>query len=251
MASASSLLYEEQLLCSICLGAFTEPVTTPCGHNYCKACITGYWSSTQKTCLVCLASYCQPHLEPHQRVATLKKVCKRHDKMFELFCHTDQMCVCFMCLKDDHVMHETVPFEHVFRERKAQLENETSEMKMMEDAKAKSIREIKCSVEQRKKESEKEIADIDEVFTALVASLQRKQAELTELIQEKQKAAEKQAEDHVTQLENVESISRQADDDPAVRCSGCDSGCLHSQFQTHGVCEGESTELSSRPVLHQ
>ncbi|GLD73076.1 E3 ubiquitin-protein ligase TRIM39-like protein [Lates japonicus] len=106
-----------------------------------------------------------------------------------------------MCLKDDHVMHETVPFEHVFRERKAQLENETSEMKMMEDAKAKSIREIKCSVEQRKKESEKEIADTVEVFTALVASLQRKQAELIELIQEKQKAAEKQAEDHVTQLE--------------------------------------------------
>ncbi|XP_018549147.1 E3 ubiquitin-protein ligase TRIM39 [Lates calcarifer] len=275
MASASSLLYEEQLLCSICLGAFTEPVTIPCGHNYCKTCITGYWSSSdqiqcplckkrfhrrprlqvntefrdmvehfnnmrvgnedeivakpgevpcdiclglklkaQKTCLVCLASYCQPHLEPHQRVATLKKhklidpvsnledrVCKRHDKMFELFCHTDQMCVCFMCLKDDHVMHETVPFEHVFRERKAQPDIEMSEMKMMEDAKAKSIREIKCSVEQRKKESEKEIADIDEVFTALVASLQRKQAELTEMIRRKQKAAEKQAEDHVTQLE--------------------------------------------------
>uniref|UniRef100_A0A3B4X6J6 RING-type domain-containing protein n=1 Tax=Seriola lalandi dorsalis TaxID=1841481 RepID=A0A3B4X6J6_SERLL len=199
MASASSLPCEEQSLCSICLDGFTQPVTTPCGHNYCKACITGYWDSSdliqcplckkkfrrrpqlqvntefrdmverfnnmrvrsedqilakpgevpcdiclelklkaQKTCVVCLASYCQSHLEPHHRVTTFKKhklidpvsnledrVCKRHGKMFELFCHTDQMCVCFMCLKDNHVMHEAVPLENVFRERKAQLEDTT------------------------------------------------------------------------------------------------------------------------------
>lgn len=177
MASDSSLPREEQLLCSICLDVFTEPVSTPCGHN--KTCITGYWDSSdltqcplckkkfrnrlqlqvntgfrdmvehfnnmsvrgdddilckpgevpcdvclgpklkaQKTCLVCLASYCQPHLKPHQRVTNLKKhqltdpvsnleerVCKKHDKMFELFCHVDQMCICFMCLKDDHATH--------------------------------------------------------------------------------------------------------------------------------------------------
>ncbi|XP_040886439.1 E3 ubiquitin-protein ligase TRIM39-like [Toxotes jaculatrix] len=297
MASASSLPCEEQLLCSICLCVFTEPVTTPCGHNYCKACIIGYWASSgltqcplckkrfrrrpqlqvntefrdmvehfnnmrvrsddetlakpgevpcdiclglklkaQKTCLVCLASYCQLHLEPHQRVKTLKKhkltdpvsnledrVCKRHDKMFEFFCHSDQTCVCFMCLKDDHMMHVAVPLEHVFRERKAQLENVSSEMKMIEDTVATSIKEIKYSIEQSKKKSEKEIADIDEVFAALVASLKRRQAELVEVIQEKQKAVQKQAEDRVTQLEQevnelrrrrsrIEQVSQAEDD---------------------------------------
>lgn len=45
MASASSLPCEEQFLCSICLHIFTEPVTTPCGHNYCKTCIIEYWDS--------------------------------------------------------------------------------------------------------------------------------------------------------------------------------------------------------------
>ncbi|XP_071004073.1 tripartite motif-containing protein 5-like [Oncorhynchus clarkii lewisi] len=34
---------EEQFQCSICLDVFTEPVSIPCGHNYCKACIRGYW----------------------------------------------------------------------------------------------------------------------------------------------------------------------------------------------------------------
>ncbi|XP_049422537.1 E3 ubiquitin-protein ligase TRIM39-like isoform X1 [Epinephelus fuscoguttatus] len=275
MATASSLLYEEQLLCSICLDAFNEPVSTPCGHNYCKSCITGYWASTdlihcplckkkfrkrpqlqvntefrdmveqfnnmkvrgeddipakpgevpcdiclepkrkaQKTCLVCLASYCQTHLEPHQRVPTLKKhqligpvsnledrVCKKHDKMFEFFCYADQACICSMCLKDGHATHEAVPLEHAFRERKAQVDYMMSEIKVMENTKSRSIKEIEYLVEQNKRRSEKEIADISDIFTALLVSLQRSQAELIEVIQEKQKAARKEAEDHLTKLE--------------------------------------------------
>ncbi|XP_028441079.1 E3 ubiquitin-protein ligase TRIM39-like [Perca flavescens] len=43
MSAASSLLTEDQILCSICLDVFTDPVTIPCGHNFCKACITDHW----------------------------------------------------------------------------------------------------------------------------------------------------------------------------------------------------------------
>ncbi|XP_053354082.1 E3 ubiquitin-protein ligase TRIM39-like [Clarias gariepinus] len=37
---SSSVLFKKQLLCSICLDVFTDPVTTPCGHNFCKSCLT-------------------------------------------------------------------------------------------------------------------------------------------------------------------------------------------------------------------
>ncbi|XP_026183201.1 E3 ubiquitin-protein ligase TRIM39-like [Mastacembelus armatus] len=283
MASASSLPCDEQFLCSICLGDFNEPVSTPCGHNYCKACITGYWASSgraecplckkkfhrrpqlqvntefrdmvehfhsmrvkgedkipakqgevpcdiclgpklkaQKTCLVCMASYCQSHLEPHQRVPTLKKhklidpvsdledrVCKKHDKMFEFYCHEDQTCVCFMCLIDDHATHETIPLEKAFRDRKDVMDNVMSEIKMMENTKSKRIKEIKCLVKQSKKESEKEVQDITEVLTAPLALLNRNKVELLEMIQEKQKVADRQTEAHVTQLEqDVAELTR-------------------------------------------
>uniref|UniRef100_A0A7N6A4B1 B30.2/SPRY domain-containing protein n=1 Tax=Anabas testudineus TaxID=64144 RepID=A0A7N6A4B1_ANATE len=36
MAAASCLLTEDQFLCSICLDVFTDPVSIPCGHNFCK-----------------------------------------------------------------------------------------------------------------------------------------------------------------------------------------------------------------------
>ncbi|XP_060734952.1 E3 ubiquitin-protein ligase TRIM8-like [Tachysurus vachellii] len=44
---SSSLLSEDQLLCPICVDVFTDPVTTPCGHNFCKSCLTLCWDKDQ------------------------------------------------------------------------------------------------------------------------------------------------------------------------------------------------------------
>ncbi|KAM4526431.1 E3 ubiquitin-protein ligase TRIM47-like isoform 2-T2 [Fundulus diaphanus] len=55
MATSGNLMTEEHLLCPICLGVFTKPVTTPCGHNFCMSCIMTYWDSTP----VCLCPICK------------------------------------------------------------------------------------------------------------------------------------------------------------------------------------------------
>ncbi|XP_026181083.1 bloodthirsty-related gene family, member 30 [Mastacembelus armatus] len=53
-AAAPELFSEQELTCSICLDLFREPVSTPCGHNFCQACIGGYWaSSTVCSCPLC------------------------------------------------------------------------------------------------------------------------------------------------------------------------------------------------------
>ncbi|XP_053537891.1 zinc-binding protein A33 isoform X2 [Ictalurus punctatus] len=44
---SSSLLSEDQLQCLVCLNVFTDPVTTPCGHNFCKSCLTQRWEKSQ------------------------------------------------------------------------------------------------------------------------------------------------------------------------------------------------------------
>ncbi|XP_043086064.1 E3 ubiquitin-protein ligase TRIM39-like [Puntigrus tetrazona] len=49
MASSSGPLNEE-LLCSICLDVFTDPVTAPCGHNFCRTCLNKFWTNTQTCC---------------------------------------------------------------------------------------------------------------------------------------------------------------------------------------------------------
>uniref|UniRef100_A0A8C8C8B7 E3 ubiquitin-protein ligase TRIM39-like n=1 Tax=Oncorhynchus tshawytscha TaxID=74940 RepID=A0A8C8C8B7_ONCTS len=79
MATSSSLLSEEQFLYSICLDLFTEPVTTPCGHNFCKACIRQYWDSND----LCLCPMCKEkfHRKPALRINTF---------ISEMAAHRDQ-----------------------------------------------------------------------------------------------------------------------------------------------------------------
>ncbi|XP_078138014.1 E3 ubiquitin-protein ligase TRIM39-like isoform X4 [Centroberyx gerrardi] len=300
MSAASSLLSEEQFLCSICLDVFTDPVSIPCGHNFCKNCITQHWDisvqcqcpmckevfdkrpllrvntlisemaaqsrkSAQmkasscpdqrcakpgevpcdvctgtklkalKSCLVCLASYCETHLEPHQRMTGLKKhklidpvenlegrMCKKHDRPLELFCKTDQMCVCLFCTVLDHKLHHIVPMEEEYEGKKAELGKTEAEIQQKIQERRLKIQEIKHSVELSKEDADREIADSVRVFTALMQSVERGQAELIETIQEKQKTTEKQAEGFIKELEQeiselmkrtaeVEQLSRTED----------------------------------------
>ncbi|XP_071393872.1 E3 ubiquitin-protein ligase TRIM21-like [Centroberyx affinis] len=300
MSAASSLLSEEQFRCSICLDVFTYPVTIPCGHNFCKNCITQHWdinapcqcpmcktrfhrrpvlhvntfisemaaqfrksaqmkasscpdqrcakpgevpcdvcSGTKlkalKSCLVCLASYCETHLEPHQRTTSLKRhtlidpvenlegrMCKKHDRPLELFCKTDQMCVCLLCTVLDHKLHDIVPLEEEYEGKKAELGKTEAEICQMIQERQLKIQEIKHSVELSKEDADREIADSVRVFTALMQSVERGQAELIETIEEKQKTTEKKAEGFIKELEQeiselmkrtaeVEQLSRTED----------------------------------------
>nr|XP_055075337.1 E3 ubiquitin-protein ligase TRIM21-like isoform X2 [Misgurnus anguillicaudatus] len=44
--SSSSDPVTAELLCSVCLDVFNDPVTTPCGHNFCKICLNTHWSNS-------------------------------------------------------------------------------------------------------------------------------------------------------------------------------------------------------------
>ncbi|KAM8750171.1 E3 ubiquitin-protein ligase TRIM21-like [Acanthopagrus schlegelii] len=280
MSAASCLLTEDEFLCSICLDVFTDPVSTPCGHNFCKTCITKHWdknvpcqcpnckegfdtrpklqintfisemaaqfrqsaqqkasssSSEQqvskpgevpcdvctgtklkalKSCLVCLASYCETHLEPHLTKSGLKRhqlmdpvenmedrMCTKHDKLLELFCKTDQMCVCMLCSISDHKTHDVVPLKEEYEGKKAELGKRDAEIQQMIQKRRLKIEEMKRSVELSKKDADREIAAGVQVFRALKESVERSQAELMDTIKEKQRETEKQAEGFIKELE--------------------------------------------------
>ncbi|XP_030635173.1 E3 ubiquitin-protein ligase TRIM39-like [Chanos chanos] len=279
MASSSSLLSEEQFQCCICLDVFTDPVSTPCGHNFCMTCIKGFWDTTDscqcpmckrkfekrpdlsvntmfadltaqfrksvqvkassipqiptvktrdvscdicteeklvalKSCLVCLTSYCETHLEPHQRVSALKRhklidpvenvedyICKKHERPLELFCRDDQTCVCQFCTEGEHRTHNTVPIEEESGERKTQMGKMRTEVQQMIQDRLKKTEEISHSVEICKKNTENEKTESIKVFSALMRSIERVQTELLQVMGEKQKAVEKEAEGVIKELQ--------------------------------------------------
>ncbi|KAL0166865.1 hypothetical protein M9458_038709, partial [Cirrhinus mrigala] len=78
-----------------------------------------------------LNSYCETHLQPHLKVAGLRKhklndpvnnledyICQKHERPLELFCRDDQTCVCLFCTEGDHKNHNTVPVEVEGEEKK-------------------------------------------------------------------------------------------------------------------------------------
>uniref|UniRef100_A0A8C2Z850 E3 ubiquitin-protein ligase TRIM39-like n=2 Tax=Cyclopterus lumpus TaxID=8103 RepID=A0A8C2Z850_CYCLU len=280
MASASNLPSEDQFLCSVCLDVFTDPVTTPCGHNFCKKCINDYWdtnnqnmcpmckkvffsrpellvntfisemvsqfrqsaqqkasssSSEQqeskpgevpcdvctgtklkalKSCLVCLASYCETHLEGHLTMSGLKRhqlmdpvenledrMCTKHDKPLELFCKTDQTCVCMLCTVLDHKMHNVVPLKEECEGKKVELEKTEAELQEMIQKRRLKIQEVKHKVELSEEDADREKAEGVQVFTHLKESVERKLNELINTIEEKQRTTKKQAEDSIRELE--------------------------------------------------
>lgn len=50
-AVAADLFSEQELTCSICLDLFSDPVSTPCGHNFCQV--------VCHTCLTAARSACR------------------------------------------------------------------------------------------------------------------------------------------------------------------------------------------------
>ncbi|KAL7875468.1 hypothetical protein AOLI_G00104310 [Acnodon oligacanthus] len=167
-----------------------------------------------KSCLDCGVSYCETHLTPHKTAAKLKKhklmdpvenledyICQKHGRPLELFCRDDQTSVCQFCTEGDHRNHSTVPIKEESGERRTQLVKTQVEVQQMIQDRLKKIEEIKQSVKLSKKSSEKERADSVEVFRALLRCIERSQAELLEVMEEKQKAAERQAEEFIKELE--------------------------------------------------
>ncbi|XP_016389739.1 E3 ubiquitin-protein ligase TRIM39-like [Sinocyclocheilus rhinocerous] len=78
MSSSSGLLTEE-LQCSICLDVFTDPVSTPCGHNFCKTCLNKCWDNSQtSSCPYCKETFNQrPDLKIN---TTLREVVDHYKK---------------------------------------------------------------------------------------------------------------------------------------------------------------------------
>ncbi|XP_073718872.1 E3 ubiquitin-protein ligase TRIM39-like, partial [Misgurnus anguillicaudatus] len=265
---SSSGALSDELQCSICLDVFTDPVSTPCGHNFCKSCLKQCWDTSQdyhcplcketfskrpdlkinttlreivqlfkersgqkksevlcdmcddkklkalKSCLVCQISYCETHLEPHQRIPNLKKhklidpvenpedfICQKHEKPLELYCRDDQTCVCMLCAVTEHKTHNTVAVEEESGERKPQLMKIQTDVKQKIQERMNKIQDIKHSAELRKNYSEKEKSESVELFSALIRSIERCQTEWLEMMEQKQKAAEKHDEDLIKDLE--------------------------------------------------
>ncbi|KAK3560761.1 hypothetical protein QTP86_019216, partial [Hemibagrus guttatus] len=267
MAEAGISADQDQFSCPVCLDLLKDPVTTPCGHNFCKVCINGFWDKEDqrsvyscpqcretftpkpalctnnmlaevveelkktkmsvkcdscigrkrkavKSCLVCLASYCEDHLQPHYQSPAFKKhklieacaelqekMCSEHDKPMEIYCRTDQSFICYLCTMDQHKGHDTVSTKAERTEKQNELKEEQMKYQQRIQEKQKTVQELKQTVDIIKIRSQAAVDDSEKIFTELISSMEKKRSEVTELIRAQEKAELSRAERLLNQME--------------------------------------------------
>ncbi|XP_039621519.1 tripartite motif-containing protein 16-like [Polypterus senegalus] len=268
--------------CSVCLEILSDPVSIPCGHNFCMKCITSCWDSTDvyscpqcretftskpdlrrntlldevvksvnstklflpqryagsvdvecdfctekklravKSCLTCLVSFCETHMQPHFEIAALKKhklinasknlqqkLCAQHEKTVEVFCKLDQTCICLLCMLAEHKGHESVELETERAEKQTQMSTTLTEIQQRVAERNKKVEEMQKAVKRIKNCEETEITETEKSFGDLICTIEETQKKVTESIRKQAKREVERAEGIIEQLEEeIEELRR-------------------------------------------
>ncbi|XP_037621843.1 nuclear factor 7, ovary-like isoform X2 [Sebastes umbrosus] len=302
MAMPATFLSEDQFTCSICLEVFNNPVSTPCGHSFCQACISSYWDGGGGAikfyqCPLCKESYRERpelhinrtlkeiteqfkeiadigepingrggggvedhHLSPPQRPGEMPDtifaemmtrfqrlpypdvphpqspnehrdppppyspppyspsrrftlsgpsdsspnppLCPIHLRGLEFFCRTDNTCVCCICVEtEEHRGHSVIPAKREWHIRKSQLGIAEVELKDLIRERERKVEEIHNSLREIRAAAERETDGAVGVFSKLISSLERCQAEVLEVLEMTRRAAEHRAQGLLKELE--------------------------------------------------
>ncbi|XP_073672695.1 uncharacterized protein [Garra rufa] len=222
---AEARFSQDEFSCPVCLDLLKDPVTIPCGHSYCKSCITGCCDQEDqkrvyrcpqcrqtfdprpalarnsmvaelveklkktklpadcyagdgdvecdvctgrkykavKSCLVCLKSYCQNHLQQHDSWFKGKRhrltdaterlqemICQKH----EVFCRTDQKCLSVLCMYT-HENHDIVSAAAQRTEKQKQLKETQKTFQQRIQQREKDVQQLRETVESHKVSLEK------------------------------------------------------------------------------------------------
>ncbi|KAF4116996.1 tripartite motif-containing protein 16-like [Onychostoma macrolepis] len=192
------------------------------GDVQCDVC-TGRKHKAVKSCLVCLNSYCQNHLEQHESLFKGKRhnlteatgrlqemICQKHEKLLEVFCRTDQKCICVLCM-DEHKNHDTVSAAAQRTEKQKQLKETQKTFQQRIQQKEKDLQQLREAVESQKRSAQTAVEDSERIFTELIRSIERSRSELIRLIRDQEKQAVSRAEGRLERLEQEINDLRRRD----------------------------------------
>ncbi|XP_016099996.1 tripartite motif-containing protein 16-like protein [Sinocyclocheilus grahami] len=184
------------------------------GDVQCEVCTGRKYKAIKSclSCLVCQESYCQTHFDGHEEFHSRKPhkvidatgrlqemICQKHEKHLEMYCITDQQCICELCTKYEHKNHETVSAAAQRTEKQKQLK----ETQKTSQQREKDLQQLREAVESHKRSAQTAVEDNERIFTELIRSIESSCSELVRLlipdIRDQEKAAMSQAEGRLEQ----------------------------------------------------
>ncbi|XP_074540682.1 E3 ubiquitin-protein ligase TRIM21-like [Halichoeres trimaculatus] len=129
-------------------------------------------------------------------------LCPAHLRGLELFCRTDNTCICSTCAEtQEHRGHHVTPAKREWHIKKSQLGISEVELKDLISVKERKVEEIQSSLREIQAAAERETDGVVSSFSKLITSAERCQAEVLEVIEMSRRAAERRAQSLLRELE--------------------------------------------------
>ncbi|XP_031541001.2 E3 ubiquitin/ISG15 ligase TRIM25 [Vicugna pacos] len=272
----------EELSCSICLEPFKEPVTTPCGHNFCGSCLDETWAvqgppylcphcrnsyqtrpqlckntvlcavveqflqaelarpappndwtpparaaapstpspvacdhclqaTAVKTCLVCMASFCQEHLKPHLESPAfqdhslqppvrdlMRRKCPQHNRLRDFFCTEHNECICHICLVE-HKTCSPTPLSQASAELENKLRHKLSIMYCQINGASRALEDVRARQQDVREAAHRKLDQLKQEHLEMKALVDAAEASSTRKIKEEEKRVTSKF-DHIYQV---------------------------------------------------
>ncbi|KAI2656446.1 Tripartite motif-containing protein 16 [Labeo rohita] len=206
-----------------------------------------------KSCLQCLASFCETHLQTHYQSPAFMKhklvdasrniqenICISHGKPLDIYCQYDHQCICYLCMIDNHHGHRVVSVDSEWTSKKKELKEIKEACQKLIQERERGQQELSEAVKLFKSSAQEAVENIEKVFTELICSLEKKHSEIKEQIRAQEKTEIDRAEElhkHLDQ-ELTELRKRQTEieklliSDDQIHClKSCQSVCVLPKFE--------------------
>uniref|UniRef100_A0A672HL13 Tripartite motif-containing protein 16-like n=1 Tax=Salarias fasciatus TaxID=181472 RepID=A0A672HL13_SALFA len=152
-----------------------------------------------RSCLTCLASYCEQHLQAHHQAAPFRKhrlaepsrqlqenLCSLHDEPVRAFCRTDRQCICFLCSLDQHKGHDVVCAAAERAERQRELELCSGNIQQTIREREEDLKLLQQELEATNRSADTAVTSAEKIFSLLILHIQNKSSDLKQQIRNQQ-----------------------------------------------------------------
>ncbi|XP_073349846.1 tripartite motif-containing protein 16-like [Pagrus major] len=243
----------------------------PADHYYagpedvaCDICI-GRKLKALKSCLVCLASYCEQHLQPHYESPTFEKhklvepskklqenICSRHGEGMKMFCRTDQQCICYICPLDEHKGHDTVSAAAERTERQRELEVSQQNIQQRIQDREEDVKLLQWEVGAINRSADKTVEDSEKIFTELIRLMEKRCSDVKQQVRSKQETEVSRVKELQEKLEQeIKELKRKAADMEQLAHTEDHNQFLHNYPSLSALSEStHSSSINIRPLKY-
>ncbi|XP_072331804.1 zinc-binding protein A33-like [Scyliorhinus torazame] len=217
--------WSEDLICSICLDFFTDPVSLECGHNFCRSCITQCWEKKERnSCPECRQEFPERILRGSRILVNLaekarklklngkekesKLHCEEHQEELKLFCETDKKLTCVNCVVSrEHREHRFIPIKEAVEIYKDGVKSSFDSLTEKKSMVLEMEQQQKQKISQIRKQSVSLQSHITSEFTKMHQILTEKEQRFIRDLREEEEKILKPMEENLCEIqENLNSI---------------------------------------------